>query len=503
MAKRDTRALVAHLFRRAGFGLRPDELDHFTMLGVQGSVDYLTHFAAVANPAESAYPVPDMTQFASTLPKGKHTTAELKAASRMRAQAKLTIQEWWVNRMLTTARPLQEKMTLFWHGHFATATAKVPAAAMLEQNQLFRAQALGNFSTLLKAVNQDPAMLLWLDGGTNRAGKPNENFSRELMELFTIGLGHFSEQDVRQGARALTGWVVPYKAVRSGDISGQGALRPRFHDSGQKTYLGHTGNLGSGDVMNILSAHPAAGPFLVAKLFTFLAYDNAAPAVLQPFIDTYYRTQYDTAAVVRQILLSDPFYSDLSFQQHIKSPVEYVLGTTRELHVSAPTVRLVQSMTSMGQDLFNPPNVGGWHGGTSWLNPGTLLSRFNFAGVLLRAQPASQTAPASTPALTPADMQIGTMTDQATVISGPLQTARSLPDATPFAPRALVDQIGATAPEALVSYLLERFLGVGATAATMTALAEYLGPDLAPDVIQTRVRNLVQLVLSTPEYQLN
>ncbi|HVA93172.1 MAG TPA: DUF1800 family protein, partial [Chloroflexota bacterium] len=214
MAQRDTRTLVVHLFRRAGFGLRPDEIDHYTSLGVQGSVDFLTNYEGVADPADQAFPPPDLSAlYVAPLPASQRTTATQKQQGQSRAQAKLAIQGWWLNRMLNTTAPLREKMTLFWHGHFATALSKAPAPYMLQQNQLFRSMALGNFNTLLKAVTQDPAMLVWLDGDQNKVGKPNENYARESMELFTIGVGNFTEPDVREGARALTGWTLPRHAI--------------------------------------------------------------------------------------------------------------------------------------------------------------------------------------------------------------------------------------------------------------------------------------------------
>src|SRR5579875_2601955 len=282
MTTRDTRALVAHLFRRAGFGLLPDELDHFTSLGVQGSVDYLINYEQVPDPAETVLPAPDLSRYIPPfIPATQRTTDTQKQAGKLNGEAARTIQSWWVQRMLTTARPLQEKMVLFWHGHFATALSKSPPTLMLQQNQLFRSMALGNFNTLLRAINQDPAMLVWLDGATNRVGKPNENFSRELMELFTIGLGQFTEQDVREGARALTGWTLPARArYQSGPITAM--FRSHLFDSGTKTYLGHTGDLTADDVMNILSAHPSTGMFIAGKLFSFFAYDNPPPSVVQP-----------------------------------------------------------------------------------------------------------------------------------------------------------------------------------------------------------------------------
>jgi uncharacterized protein (DUF1800 family) len=464
MANRDTRALVAHLFRRAGFGLRPDELDHFTQLGIQGSVDYLVNYDAVTDPAEARFPLPDLSSYTPEEIRAAQRTAQTqKAAGKLRVQAALAIQEWWINRMLATARPLQEKMTLFWHGHFATALSKAPAPLMLQQNQSFRGMALGNFDALLKAINQDPAMLLWLDGAHNRAGKPNENFARELMELFTIGLGTFSEPDVREGARALTGWTLP-AGYRYTSSPVQAIFRPRLHDGGSKTYLGHTGNFDSADVMDILATHPATGTFMARKLFRFFANDNPDDATLKALATTYYSSRYSIKAMVRQLLLSEAFYADSSFEQHIKSPVEFAVGTVRELGVGVPALLLARALALMGQTLFNPPNVGGWPGGVSWINASTLVERFNFAGMLALPRKG---------------------------------------ETNPLTPRQLVQESGTSDGAGFVRYLLTRFLGIGATPITEAALAAYLGPTLAPSVVETRVRALLQLVLATPEYQLN
>jgi len=463
MAGRDTRAQVAHLFRRAGFGLRPEELDHFTRLGVQASVDYLINYDSVIDLADQHYPPPDMSAYLDavlTFLKGKHlTAAQVLAIEKTVYQSTLALQQWWINRMMITTRPLQEKMTLFWHGHFATALEK-SGPFMLQQNQLFRKMALSNFDALLKAVNQDVAMLLWLDGAENRKGKPNENFARELMELFTLGLGHYTEADVKEGARALTGWAfVPQPPFLSIYV-------PNFHDDGLKTYLGHTGNFAADDVMNILAAHPATGGFLARKIFTFFAYEDADGATIRPFTDTYYRSHYDVKAVVQQILLSDAFYSDRSFQAHIKSPIEFVIGTTRELGVTVPIPWMLQALNLMGQQLFNPPNVGGWPGGRTWITANALAARFNFAGWL---------------------------------------TARLGPQIQNLDPQQILQQSGAQDAAGLIDYLLSRFIGIGATAATRSALLSYTGGAgaLAPEAMDAKVRGLVQLVLGSPEYQLN
>jgi uncharacterized protein (DUF1800 family) len=458
MAQGDTRALVAHLFRRAGFGLRPDELDHFTRLGVPGCVDYLIDYDKVAVPADLPEAPPNLAATAARLARieveedtsvSANRAAVQSAQSAGFAQIKLLLQTWWINRMLHTTRPLEEKMTLFWHGHFATAGVEFLPMQMVTQNQLFRHEALGNFHTLLGAVTQDAAMLHWLNGDLNHKGSPNENLARELMELFTLGHGYYTETDVREGARALTGWKFKHGTYDPIWV-------PALHDNGVKTYLGHTGNLGPADVVTILAAHPATGPFLARKLYSFFAYDNPSDDVVQPVAETYYRSGYSIKAMMRQLLLSDDFYSEQAFQEHLKSPPEFVVGTVRELGVPMPVADLAQAMAAMGQDLFNPPNVGGWPGGVQWASANGLVVRYNFAGAI----------------------------------------------GAQVAPRDLVRQAAARDAAGLVGYLLDRLVAIEPVDSTRAALIAYLGGGkLASPDLDTRVRGLVQLVLATPEYQ--
>jgi uncharacterized protein (DUF1800 family) len=459
MQQRDTRALVAHLFRRAGFGLRPDELDHFTRLGIASCVDYLVDYEEVAPPADLPAAPPNLVATADRLARVEveedtADTAHLRALQNAQragfAQIKALLQTWWIDRMLHTTRPLEEKMTLFWHGHFATAGIEFLPVQMVTQNRLFRREALGNFQTLLGAVIQDPAMLHWLNGDLNHKGSPNENLARELMELFTIGHGHYTEADVRAGARALTGWKFKHGTYEPIWV-------PALHDEGVKTYLGHTGNLGPADVIAILAAHPATGPFLARKLYAFFAYDNPGDDVVQPLAETYYRSGHSIKAMMRQLLRSDTFYSAQAFEEHVKSPVEFVVGTVRELGVPMPTEDLARALTAMGQDLFNPPNVGGWPGGVQWASANGLVVRYNFAGAL----------------------------------------------SAQLAPRDLLRQAAARDAAGLVSYLLDRLVAIDPVDSTRAALLAFLGGDgvLASPDVDTRVRGLVQLVLATPEYQ--
>ena len=289
------------------------------------------------------------------------------------ARAIAAVQLWWLNRMLTTPRPLQEKMALFWHGHFATAVSKVNQIAWLyNQNELFRQNALGPFQTMLSKVSKDPAMMLWLDSQTNRKGSPNENYGREVMELFTMGIGTYSEQDVKEGARALTGWTINRQDGTSQFVAN------RF-DDGAKTYLGHTGNLGLEDVVNILAASPNTAKFLGRKLARFFISDTPDDGTVNAIANTYASTNGDMKQVMRTVLSSDAFKDPGNFMNKITSPTEYVVTNLKLLGAKAVDQSVLGAMRGMGQELFNPPNVAGWPGNRSWLSTDTIFTRLNFA----------------------------------------------------------------------------------------------------------------------------
>ncbi|MFI5266526.1 MAG: DUF1800 domain-containing protein [Chloroflexota bacterium] len=346
------RQLISHLLRRAGFGGTPAELDQYSQLGYQGAVEQLLNFDQVPDDY-AAYD-------ASNDPvKGRKGIGEL--------------QLWWLNRMLTTKRPLQEKMTLFWHGHFATAVSKVNQIRWLSnQNQLFRQNALGSFQTLLAAVSKDPAMMFWLDSQTNRKGSPNENYGREVMELFTMGIGSYTEQDVKEGARALTGWTVK----RDSDTSQFVAAR---FDDGDKSYLGHSGNLGLDDVVSILAGSPNTAKFVGRKLARFFISDNPDDGTTGAIANAYTTSSGDMKAVMRTVLNSDAFRDPGNFMNKITSPTEYVVTNLKLLGAKSVDQSVLGAMRSMGQELFNPPNVAGWPGNRSWLNTDTIFTRLNFA----------------------------------------------------------------------------------------------------------------------------
>lgn len=351
---------LGHLLRRAGFGARPDEWTDYARLGVAGSTDILLHPERV----------PDTLNAVLHDISGDYVDFDNLDS----------VRNWWLYRMSHTPRPLEEKMTLFWHNHFATANYKVDNPQwMWQQNQLFRKHALGNFRTLLQGVSRDPAMLVWLDGEENRKGKANENYGRELQELFTLGIGNYTEDDVKAASRAFTGW-------RFDRESGTFLFDAASHDDDLKTFHGETGNFDGDDILDILVRNPATAKFLCTKLFKFFVHDNPKDEEVKPLTDVYFASGYDIRSVVGAIFTSPAFYSEQALYTKIKSPTEYIVTILRTLDVPLAAANRAMpvgnTLRLMGQDLFNPPNVKGWAEGQSWMNTMTLLTRINFANLL-------------------------------------------------------------------------------------------------------------------------
>jgi uncharacterized protein (DUF1800 family) len=457
--------LAAHLLRRAGFGGSPDDIARYARMPASSAVDSLVHFestAALPAPSDVFNPVSVLSQY------GQRGFAALTASDRrnvnrsIRQQSRRSIaamQLWWIDRMLSTPAPLQEKMALYFHGHFTTAVSKGISPVMLfDQNQLFRNSALGNLRELTRAVSKDPAMLLYLDNERNVAAHPNENYARELMELFTLGVDHYTEKDVREAARAWTGW-------RYNRFTETVAFNPRFHDAGVKTVLGQTGNFNGDDVVGIIFAQPRCAQFFANSLLSAFVYDDPEPQLIDAVAALLRKHDYELAPVMTALLSSNVFYSERAYRALIKSPVEFVVGTYRALGLTKAEAATLGALRQMGQRLFYPPNVAGWPGGKNWLTSDTMIARQNF----LKRITNSQTLAASS------WLQRVPMKSRAaaqTLVAGILQ--------------------GDAAPASVAQ--LDAYLG-GAGSAALAALS---GENFAE-----RVSGAAYLTMAMPAYQLN
>ena len=557
-------ARAAHLIERAGFGAPPEEIARLAKLTPRQAVDELVDYQSIRQDLlpfdESLIWDPGMDPFPPSRAEAVRIARErgvglgeavLPPGTQRRLQPVVDkffysllangietqrLGLWWANRMLSSKRPLEEKLTLFWHGHFATGQNKVrDYRMMLRQNELFRTQATGRFRDLLVGILKDPAMLVYLDNGENIKSHPNENFGRELLELFTMGVGNYSEHDVREAARAFTGWtndVLDFK------------FDAAQHDSGTKTFLGKAGALDGEDIVNTILAQPVTAEFITAKVYRFLVRDEIAPAVKTELARTYRDGGYDLKPVLKRIFLSRDFYSPASVGVQIKSPVLLVVSTYRKMGLrEIPTIPDFGRMTaSLGQSLFEPPNVAGWAGGRTWITPSTLLNRGNLMrGVLFpdvagfrppdRAMSATDSRVGqrlsqgmSITDATKEDGDTGTMAESNMMVERdedyntryagykgylmawertkliPRRTARI--DLT-----TMVRSAGAETADAVVDHFAVRFLSVPLPAKERGILAKFLSDRMGSSRVQPgekleeSLRELLYLVLSTPEYQ--
>ena len=350
---------AGHLHRRAAFGATWQQLQQTVADGPEKAIDALLHGGS--GQSEFSAQMADMA--ASLAPNNEQ---ELRA--------------WWLFRILQTPHPLEERLTLFWHNHFATSNAKVRNLSyMLGQNELMRRNALGSFRTMLLEMSKNPAMMVWLDTSLNKKGAANENYARELMELFSLGIGNYTERDVREGARAFTGWEIR---------DGRFALNAGQHDDGSKTYLGKTGRWGGEDVVRICLQQEAAPYFIAGKLFRFFISETLAPTheLLAPIVARFRESEYDLRGVVDTMLRSNLFFSEHAYRSQIKSPVDFAVGIVRALEGHVGSLPLAAALEGLGQRLFSPPSVKGWGGGAAWINSTTLLLRHNLALALTSTQ---------------------------------------------------------------------------------------------------------------------
>ena len=547
---------AAHLLERAGFGGTPDDIDRLASMTPQQAVDSLVEYARVDNSGAEPFeesgiwdrgmdPFPPSRAEAVRLGREHGEALGVKAlpeGSQRRLQPVVDkffyglransietqrLGAWWANRMLTTKRPLEEKLTLFWHGYFATGDAKVrDYRMMLRQNEMLRRNAEGPLRAMLVGILKDPAMLVYLDNGENVKAHPNENFGRELLELFTMGVGHYSEKDVREAARAFTGWT--------NDV-----LEFRFdksqHDFGTKTFLGRTGPLDGTDIIDTILSQPATGEHVAAKLYRYFVRDDISPAVKTELGRSYRASGYEMKPLLKRIFLSKDFYSQPSSATEIKSPVMLVISTYRKMGLrSLPTIPDFGRLTgTLGQTLFDPPNVAGWAGGRTWITPATLMQRGNLFRDVLFADAKNFRAPDRLMPATYArvgdnlakGMNITEATKEGTGdAESNAQLERDEDYNTRYAsyrgylmafertkpiPRrvadlnltAMVAAAHADSAEAVVDHFAKRFLSVPLPAKDRAAFVEFFrGKSVTSE---PALRELLYLVLSTPEYQLS
>ena len=378
--------MARSLLSRTAFGATPDEIRTLEGQGYENAVDRLLGGFR----PQAATPAPAWIDLGPAEVRRQQRAAEagrkpgvdgrpLQITRPVQEQGR-ELRNWWVEEMLATDQPLVERMVLFWHNHFTSSMLKVRyAPALFRQNALFRREALGNFATLLKAVARDPAMLIYLDGIRSVADEPNENLARELLELFTLGEGHYSEADIKAAARAFTGRSINRE-------TGEFLNRPQLHDDGDKTFLGRTGRFSGDEIVAILLAHPRTAETIVEKMWREFVSLKPDAAAVKRLASSFRDGGYEVKPLLRSLLLSQAFRDPGSRGALIKSPVDLIVGTVRVLGLPVPEkTQLVRMMQGLGQVPFDPPNVKGWAGGESWISTYTLLLRQQFLRRIVEA----------------------------------------------------------------------------------------------------------------------
>ena len=554
---------ASHLIERAGFGATPEEVLELAALSPEEAVDRIVAYEAVdgsglADFEESGIWDPGMDPFPPSRAESVRIARERgvslgvevlpDGASRrlqpvvdqffygLRSNVLETkrLALWWANRMVTTPRPLEEKMTLFWHGHFATSEGKVrDYRLMLAQNRMLRRLATGSFRDLLLGIMRDPAMLVYLDNGENVKDHPNENFGRELLELFTMGVGNYTERDIREASRAFTGWTNDVTSFR---------FDSHLHDDGPKEFLGREGRFGGEEIIDIILDQPATAEFIAAKIYRFFVRADISVPMREALGEMLSESGYEIKPLLKTIFLSRDFYSSLSVGTQIKSPVQLVVSTYRKLGVSrVPTVPDFNQLTGrLGHSLLYPPNVAGWEGGRTWITPASLLDRGNLLRSVLfpptlsefghpdRKLPpiyrrveerlaqgmnitnATRSGDSGSSMLADADEDYNTRYGGYRGYVLAFERVKLVPrHAVGVSLRALVERAGATSSEEAVDHLLARFLRVNLGDADRSQLVDFLRDRIGSDELGGRparveeaLRSVLYVILSSPEYQL-
>ena len=563
---------AAHLLERAGFGATPEDIQRFAAMTPEVAMKELVDFQGVDNSHLAPFdesgvfdpgvdPFPESRPATTTQAKQQGEALGVKVKPKGNRKMQPVVNKffywlrasrletdrlgyWWANRMLTTQRPLEEKMALFWHGHFANNEEKVrDYRKMQRQLALFQAKGTGNFRELLIGAAQDPAMLAFLDAGVNVKGAPNENFAREIMELFTMGVGNYSEKDIREAARAFTGWN--YEGVVFKKIDEK-------HDDGVKNVLGKSGNFDGVQVIDIILQQPVTAEFVAGKIYRYLVRQEISDTTKKQLAAVLRDNKYELAPLLKTIFMSKDFYSAPSMATRIKSPVELAVSTYKKLGLKeVPGVPDFNDATeALGQRLFRPPTVAGWAQGKSWITPGLLLERGNFARDMLFPNinflPPDRYPDDETIRIVSAKIDQGLDITTATKPEGKgmggggeamMSMANAMADhdedfntryasfrgwqmatekVKPIVRRtAQVDLTAMVIAQKLASttqvvdYMLARFLRTSADSADRARFVEFLNNELGTDKVseaetylEEPLRLLLHLIMSLPEYQL-
>jgi len=464
-------AQAAHLLNRAGFGGTPVEIAALQALGLEKAVDRMLQ----GEEEDDLFPPPTLSQptelFEEMRAMKADTGEKKREVQKMRRREQgdqiRQLRAWWLNRMRYTPYPLREKMALFWHGHFATSFEKVNIAYMMwQQNETLRAHALGNFRSLTKQISKDSAMMRYLDTAQSQRNKPNENFARELMEVFTLGEGMgYTEHDIQESARAFTGY-------RRDPRTGAFVFARRQFDETEKEFMGRKGSFDGDAIIDIITAQPECAAFITRKLWTFLASDNPSPATLRQLATHFRDSGFDIRSTLQEIFLSEEFYAPKTLRAQVKSPVQWIVQTARVLEVPLPAPAALEvSLAQMGQIPFAPPNVKGWDNGRAWISSSTLLFRYNLAGYVVSGR---------YPALD--GFRKGSNS-----VNVPLEK---------LAPAALRAD-----PAKLCDTLAFRLLNTPFTGSGREKFLAYLQSH-GPEISDSALRDFLHLMMSTPDYQL-
>ncbi len=458
---------AAHLLNRAGFGGTPLEISQLHKMGLDAAVNHLMKGEEDAD----IFPSPTLSApgtYANRVKELRALTSEveqmkLKRAYRLEDYSQLReLRSWWLGRMRYGLYSLREKMTLFWHGHFATSQEKVRIPFLLwQQNETLRGGALGDFRQLAKDVSRDPAMMRYLDTVKSGRDKPNENFARELLELFTLGEGvRYTEKDVQEGARAFTGYRVNLSTLQFNFVQ-------RLFDDTEKEFLGQRGSFDGNQVIDIICKQPESAEFIARKIWVFLASDNPPSTLVAELGQQFKKSGYDTAFLLRTIFRSEEFYSSTVMRRQVKSPVQWMVQTAKTFELPLPKAgQMEEALLQMGQTPFAPPNVRGWEGGRTWISSSTLIYRYNLAGMIVGSKDEKKTG-------------VGSKINLENII--PVEIRSS--------------------PEKVCDTAAFRLFNAPLPPKERDRFVEFLKPQSLP-LSDSTLRDFLHLMMSTPEYQL-